>query len=276
LRSAGALLSHIDPQSAGTLVHELALALNGRGDSLRTLTTSSDKLAATFAAKTDVLDRLATNNTKLTHVFADHATDLGTAITNLKLLADSLQNASGNTAVLLDQGSQLMQQVADLIGSEKSNIDCTLHDLADLIDTTSTPERIQGLNDLLDIGPLAFGQTFAARDVLADGVWVRVNLLAQPGSPPAKYDPPHELPAVPAVPPCSSTVAAPSSAGGVNAATAASTSRDFVPAEVTAPSSGSPAPSSPASHVGAALAGVAAMLLAAGLAFRLVSRAARG
>ena len=264
LRSAGALLSHIDAERAGTLVHELAAALDGRGESLRTLTQSTDKLAATFAAKTDVLDRLATNNTRLTHVFADHATDLGTAITNLRLLADSLKNANGNTAVLLDQGSELMGQLADLISSQKTNLDCTLHDLADLIDTTSTPGRIEGLRSMLDNGPLAFGQVFDARDVLADGVWVRVNLLASPGDPPAKYDPPHELPATPAVPACTSNV------GGV------SRGPDFRPADVVAQSDTSAVGRSLPATGGAAMAGVAAMLLVAGIAFRWVSRATEG
>jgi phospholipid/cholesterol/gamma-HCH transport system substrate-binding protein len=264
LRSMGALLSHIDPNKAGTLVHELAVAVDGRGDSLRTLTKSLDTLATTFAAKTDVLDRLATNNTKLTHVFADHATDLGTSITNLKLLADSLKNANGNTAVLLDQGSQLMGQVADLVSAEKSNLDCTLHDLGDLIDATSTPARLDGLTTMLDVGPQAFGQVFGSRDVQDDGVWVRVNLMASPGAPPAKYDPPHELPTVPAIPACASTVGA------------ISHGPDFVPADVLAQSSSSAQGRSLPATGGAAMAGVAAMLLVAGFTFRWVSRAARG
>jgi phospholipid/cholesterol/gamma-HCH transport system substrate-binding protein len=260
LRSAGALLSHIDPERAGTLVHELALALNGRGDSLRTLTKSTDTLAATFAQKTDVLDRLATNNTKLTGVFAAHATDLGSSITNLKLLADSLKNANGNTAVLLDQGSELMGQLAELVASEKTSLDCTLRDLGNLIDITSTPARLAGTSNLLDNGPLAFGQVYGSRDVLPDGVWVRVNLLASPANPPAKYDPPHELPAVPQVAPCTSTIGA------------LSHGPDFVPSQ----SSGQPQARSLPATGGAAIAGVAAMLLAAGFAFRWVSRAARG
>ena len=40
LRSAGALVSSIDPDKAGSLVHELSLALDGRGQALRDLTTA--------------------------------------------------------------------------------------------------------------------------------------------------------------------------------------------------------------------------------------------
>ena len=263
LRSAGALLSQIDAERAGTLVRELALALDGRGESLRTLTKSMDTLATTFAAKTDVLDRLATNNTKLTRVFAEHSTDLGTSITNLKLLAESLKNANGDTAVLLDQGSQLMGQLADLVSAEKTSLDCTLRDLGNLIDATSTPGRLAGLRSMLDNGPQAFGQVFGSRDVLDDGVWVRVNLLASPGDPPAKYDPPHELPVVPAIPACQSTI------GGQ------SHGPDFVPSTVLAQSGGSGQRRSLPATGGAAMAGVAAMLLVAASAFRWVSRAAR-
>src|SRR4051795_13771235 len=135
---------------------------------------ANDELAATFAQKTDALDRLSTNNTAITHVLATHANDLGQSLTNLRLLADSLKNASGDTAVLLDQGSQLMGQLADLVDSEKGNLDCVLHDLGDVIDATSTPERLQGTTDLLTLGKPAFDLVVAAVDEEADGPWARV------------------------------------------------------------------------------------------------------
>src|SRR3954471_9933699 len=174
LRSAANLLHHIDADKAGSLVHELAQALDGRADSLRQLTIAADDLSSTFAAKTEVLDRLATNNTRLTHVLGDHATEFGQALTNLSLLADSLRNANGDTAVLLDQGSQLMGQLADLVDAEKGNLDCVLHDLAHVVDATSTPERLQGTTDLLVLGKPAFDLVVVATDLEDDGLWARV------------------------------------------------------------------------------------------------------
>ncbi|MEY2404821.1 MAG: phospholipid/cholesterol/gamma-HCH transport system substrate-binding protein [Acidimicrobiaceae bacterium] len=260
LRSASRLLHAIDPQKAGSLIHELALALNGRGDSLRQLTIANDELAATFAAKTDALDRLSTNNTTLTHVLADHANDFGQSLTNLSLLAESLKNANGDTAVLLDEGSQLMGRLADLVDAEKGNLDCVLHDLADVIDVSSAGNRVERTGDLLVNGKEAFDDVFATRDQEPDGVWVRVNLLEDPTNPAPQYVPPKPLPDVPAVPACASTI------GSVHHGP------DFVPSQVLAATTRtSRLPELPATG-GVAFLGLTGVLLAAAAAFRWVSR----
>lgn len=247
LRSAANLLEHIDPDKAGSLIHELSQALAGRSDSLRDLTLAADDLSSTFAAKTEALDRLATNNTKITHVLGDHANDFGQSLTNLSLLADSLRNANGNNAVLLDQGSQLMGQLANLVDAEKGNLDCVLHDLGDVIDMSSTPERLAGTDFLLQNGKAGFDLVVAAVDQEADGPWARVNLLVNPENPAQQYVPPRELPVVPTVPPCQSSIAAPrgpefvaaqSASPAANAAAAPAVSAvdgpDVVPADLTA------------------------------------------
>jgi phospholipid/cholesterol/gamma-HCH transport system substrate-binding protein len=260
LRSAANLLHHIDADKAGTLIHELALALDGRGDSLRELTIAADKLTQTFAQKTDVLDRLATNNTRITKVLGAHANDFGQSLTNLRLLADSLRNANGNTAVLLDEGSQLMGQLADLVSVEKGNLDCVLHDVGDLIDTTSTPNRIAGTTYLLENGRTAFDLVVASLDHDPDGVWARVNLLSDPNNPAPQYNPAHQLPPIPTVPACASTIRA--SAGP-----------DFVPAQVAAATTTITSFELPRTG-GGALVAVGALLLLAAAALRWVRGAA--
>jgi phospholipid/cholesterol/gamma-HCH transport system substrate-binding protein len=262
LRSAANLLSHIDAQKAGDLIHELAQALDGRADSLRNLTIAADDLSATFAQKTDVLDRLATNNTRLTHVLGEHATDFGQALTNLSLLADSLRNANGDTAVLLDQGSQLMGQLADLVDSQKSNLDCILHDLAHVIDATSTPDRLSGTAFLLENGKAGFDLVVKSIDQGPDGgPWARVNLLVDPNSAAPQYVPPHQLPPVLAGPPCTSTV--PASSGP-----------DFVPSQVAAETTKTSTVVELPATGGVTLIAVGAVLLLAAAALRWVRGAA--
>jgi phospholipid/cholesterol/gamma-HCH transport system substrate-binding protein len=262
LRSAANLLSHVDAQKAGSLIHELALALDGRGDSLRELTIAADELSATFAQKTDVLDRLATNNTRLTHVLGEHANDFGQALTNLSLLADSLRNANGDTAVLLDEGSQLMGQLADLVDSQKSNLDCILHDLADTIAITSTPARVQGTSDLLREGKPAFDLVVNSLDQGPDGgPWARVNLLVNSDDPAPQYVPAHQLPKIKPGLPCTSTV--PASSGP-----------DFVPAQLAAAATRTTRTIDLPATGGVTLIGLAAVLLLAAAALRWVRGAA--
>jgi len=264
LRSAARLLHGINTDKAASLVHELASALSGRSDSLRQLTTANDELAATFAAKTDALDRLSTNNTKLTHVLADHANDFGQSLTNLSLLANSLKNANGNTAVLLDQGSQLMTQLATLVDSEKGNLDCVLHDLSDVIDVSSDATRLANTGYFISNGRTGFDDVFATRDDDPDGVWVRVNLMANPTNPPPQYIPPKPLPAVPDVPACASSIAS------------VSHGPDFVPSQVEAAAASSAGSSVnlPATG-GVAFVGAAGVTVASAFIPRRVARVGR-
>lgn len=260
LRSASRLISGIDPAKAGSLIHELSLALEGRTQSLRDLTEAADELSATFVERTDVLDRLATNNTRLTRVVAEHRGSLGQALTNLRLIAESLREASPDLITVLDDGTELFGQAADLVADQKGNLDCILHDLVNVIDTATTPARLDGLRTLLTRAPAGFGAVWATRDVEADGVWVRVNLSVHPEHPAEQYVPPHELPAVPAVGACASVIGA----GTTSAA-------DFIPSAVVSVAASASLPATG----GLAVAWLAGILAATAAAFRLVARAER-
>jgi len=204
LRSASGLIDSINPDDAGTLVHEAAVGLNGRTDSLRQLTQAGDQLSTTFAARTPALDRLATNGTSLTHVVAEHRGALGQSLTDLHQVADALRNAKGDTALLLDRGSQLLTQAGDLVASQKKNLDCDLKILEVLTDETSTPRRQQELSALLTIGPTAFNGVWDTRDVEPDGVWVRVGFVANTNNPAPQFVPPKSAPPTKPVPGCQS------------------------------------------------------------------------
>ena len=207
LRSASALVSSIDPEAAGGLVHELALALDGRGESLRSLTASMDQLTSTFAERTDQLDRLARNSTRVIGVLADHRLSFGRSIQNLRAVAETLRNADGDTKVLLDIGPDFLTVTADLVADQKRNLDCLLTDLAPVLRTLAQPDQLDDLAQTLELSPLAFSYVAATVDQEADGPWVRVNLLAPAdGDDPKVYVPKKELPAVPSVPACASTL----------------------------------------------------------------------
>jgi phospholipid/cholesterol/gamma-HCH transport system substrate-binding protein len=224
LRSASALVSSIEPEAAGGLVHELSLALQGRGESLRSLTTSIDDLTATFVERTDQLDRLAENSTRVTGVLADHRLSIGQSLTNLRAVAETLRNADGDTRVLLEQGPAFLGTTADLVADQKQNLDCLLTDLDPVLRTMAAPEQLANLSDLLRLGPLAFSYAASTVDQEADGPWVRINLTVPVGgADPNVYVPPRTLPVVPSIPACDSTMAAVSAhrydAGSVAGAT---------------------------------------------------------
>ena len=228
LRSASALISSIDPEAAGGLVHELSLALDGRGEDLRTLATSIDTLTASFVERTDQLDRLAENNTRITRVLADHRLSFGRSIDNLRAVTEALRDADGDTRALLDSGPDFLEVTADLVADEKRTLDCLLTDLAPILRGLGSPESVGDLQELLRTGT-NFGLVAITTDHEADGPWVRVNLVApSEGEDPKVYVPPRELPVVPTVSACASdlTPAAVAAAGAPSGGSAAGPAND--------------------------------------------------
>ena len=131
------------PNKAGSLVHELSLALDGRGQALRDLTTGFDSITSTLAARTDALDRLAVNNTRITSVLADHRLSIGQSIANLRAVGEALRDSKGDLQSLLEVGPQFLTTTADLVADQKQNLDCLLTDLAPTLRMASSAQKLR-------------------------------------------------------------------------------------------------------------------------------------
>ena len=206
LRAASRILQSVDPDQTRTLVHELAVALEGRGETLRDLTVSSDALLATFAERTELLDSLSSNSTRLTRTVTERRAAMSSAVADLAALAETLRTVEPDTTVLLDRGTELLGQTADLVADVKDDLDCILHDLSDVIELTSTEANQENLRATLERGPAGLNYVWLTRDDEPGGLWVRVNLLFETENPAKQYVPPRELPPVPEVPACVSTL----------------------------------------------------------------------
>ncbi len=206
LRTASQVIGNVDPEQTRILVHELAVALEGRSDSLRDMTVSSDALLATFVENADLLDSLSANSTRLTRTVTEKRGALSSALTDLADLGESLRRAEPDTNILLERGTELLGTAADLVADVKGDLDCVLHDLDDVITLTTTDENLASTEQLLQTAPTAFEYIFLTRDEEPGGLWVRVHLISDFSNPARQYVPPTELPAVPQVPPCVSTL----------------------------------------------------------------------
>ena len=261
LRSASRLVSAIPPDAVNTLVHEAAVGVDGRQDSLRALVDAGDRLSQMLVQRTADLDRLATNNTRLTHVFTEHSPSLSASLRDLRAVADSLKNARGDTTLLLQRGSQLLGTAADLVAKHKADLDCDLKVLELVTDVTTTEQNLRGLQTVLTASPVAFDQLWDASDVdpipgyPQDPIapvarWLRVGFKVNPAYNQApQFNPPKELPAVMQVPACVSPLVA-------------TNAPDYVPAAATTPVTVL------SSTGGVAAVGIALALLAAALILR--------
>ena len=246
LRSASGVIASIPPEKLTTLIHEVAVGVEGRSEDLRALAVAGDELAATFAAETELLDRLAVDNTRLTRVFTEHRGDLASTLASLRQVSETLKTSRGDTSLLLDRGSVLLTELSALVASQKANLDCDLGVLDQLLDETTTPRRLAELRALLEIGPRAYAQFYDTIDLEPDGPWIRVGNIANDENLPAQYVPPRELPPVAAVQACSSELRAVQ-------LTTTRASGDYTPRTAAAPPSAAPLPATGAA--GAASAG---------------------
>lgn len=207
LRSASRVLEAVDPEQTQTLVHELALAMKGRGETLRSLTIKSDSLLETFAQRTELFDSLSKNSADLTRTVAERRDSLSSAITDLVALSETLETIEPNTRVLLERGTELIGRTAELVDAVKGDADCLLKDLDDVIDVAAADDNLATTQAVLDRLDENFSYGFMARDDGPGGVWLRVQiLLTETSNPPDAYVPHTELPAVPTVPDCVSTL----------------------------------------------------------------------
>src|SRR3546814_9625120 len=143
LRSASRVLGSVEPDATRTLIHELAVALNGRGEELRDLTVDSDALLATFAERADLLDSLSANSTRLTRTVTERRASLSSAVSDLAALAETLRAVEPDTRVLLDRGTELLGATADLDGAVQQDLDCLLSNLHPGIAVPQTTENLR-------------------------------------------------------------------------------------------------------------------------------------
>lgn len=208
LRAADDLISSIDPDDLRTVTRELALGLQGRSDDLRALIVEGARLSETFASRTETLDRLIVNNTRLTGTLARHSGSLVSSLEDLRALTDTLVSVRDRFGPLVDDGRALLAELVPLVRDHRDSLTCVFQAVDSLIDITTTPERLQGLETLLVDTPVATRQLRQATDVEEgpDGrlhQWVRVDLLDTADQPATDYEPNRATPPpVPDVPPC--------------------------------------------------------------------------
>lgn len=157
----------IDPEDAGTLVHELAVGWDGRAESLRELIDGVDQISTTFADNSELLDGLTKDLTRITHTVAQHRGELGDGIDNLAMLTASLAQVRGRLAALRDQGPVFVDRVNTLFAATEPDYSCTLDALGTTVPRVITPAGLQNLRKIFTNAPPlvhALTETFGVED----------------------------------------------------------------------------------------------------------------
>lgn len=129
-KSVDALLAAIDPDQVGTVVTELAAALDGRGDDLRRIITGSRALTERTVENGDEIDRFIADLGDLAGVLADNRDPLARSIDAFDAVTQTLDETRGPIEKLLRDGPSALQLVLRIVATTDAQLACTVDGLA--------------------------------------------------------------------------------------------------------------------------------------------------
>jgi phospholipid/cholesterol/gamma-HCH transport system substrate-binding protein len=243
------LVDAVPPEDLRTLVHELAIGLEGNGDSIRTIVTGLADTTSAFAERSDVLDRLATDLTRLTEALAEHRGSLASGVDDLAALAGTLAESRADVEALLAQEPSFTGRLADLLERSGGDLGCLTDALGTVGSAVTTDEHLRDIADLLQLGPQMLAVFRSVVDEEADGPYIRtiepvnLGLPGAPGAPVPQYGSAAAPPPVPGMPTCAASTAAPTaSPGDATAGTGDGTGEVGAPPAGATPAAPGPAP----------------------------------
>ncbi len=201
------LLNAIPPGDLNSVLHQLAIALNGHGQDLRTITDESRVFAQEFLAYQSQFEALLANAPPVLSAVSAVGPQLRQALANTAVLAQVLANRRGDLANAVDQGKTVAADLNTLLARQLPDLACLTHDFADLTANLDEPANLANLNTAL----LTNGYFFGAVDGVSpagravslypgdptrdDQFWLRTRLLLPPSQPQAsQYSVPKGLP----------------------------------------------------------------------------------
>lgn len=122
----GKLLAAVPPKDAKTITHELAVALDGRSSSIRSIIEDAHDLTGTLADNSQVLDDLSVQLTQLTHTLAGRKDKLASGITDLSTVTATLRESRTDLDAFLDQGPGVFAQLDRAIKRARPGLSCLL------------------------------------------------------------------------------------------------------------------------------------------------------
>ncbi len=203
----GDTLKAVDPDDTRTLVHELAVGVNGRGETIRDLIGDADQLTATLAANSGLLDQLATELTDVTGTLAAHRTRLADTAGNLADVTAEVRAASGDLVTVLQQGPGFLDQVESLLQTSRPGLDCLLTAGATPGPSIFNERTAATLRHVLTMLPTFQALVEDIAVVTPQATYLRATALVSLAGPKAAADYPDPLPkpARSAAPVCSAT-----------------------------------------------------------------------
>lgn len=205
--AADKLFASVPTDQLGTIVHELSLALAGRGQDLRTLVEAGDTFSRNTVAYQAAFRSLLDNAPPVLDTVASVGPQLQSSLRNTAVLAELLARRKDDIVNLFHTGTAFAQVSDQFLADNTPNLACLTHDLGDVGANLSAKANLDNLDLALMTNRAFFGpinslspQGHAAK--LGNGsverndqTWLRVRTLLPPQQPPASsYPVPNHIP----------------------------------------------------------------------------------
>ncbi|HZT66086.1 MAG TPA: MCE family protein [Acidimicrobiales bacterium] len=201
------LLDAVPPDDLNTVLHEMAVALNGRGQDMRTITDASRQFADEFLRYQDQFKSLLANSPPVLDSVSAVGPELRQALTNTAVLTQVLADRRFDMSTALVNGAEAGGDLQSLVGSQLPNLACLIHDFADLNANLGSGANLANLDTSLRTNEWFFGAVDAVApqgpakslwpgDPAHSQYWLRTRLFLPPKQPPAQsYAQVRDLPA---------------------------------------------------------------------------------
>jgi virulence factor Mce-like protein len=129
LEQTAELFASLTPDSVGTVVTELAVALDGRGERLRMLNRDSLELQRTLVDGMPEFERLIDSSEAVLAVLREQREALASSFGSGADLAEVFAEQRPNLDALLDRGTPALDRTTDLVVANAANLECLMTDM---------------------------------------------------------------------------------------------------------------------------------------------------
>lgn len=192
LEAATDLFRELPADDVGTVVHELATALDGRSDLLRELNRDVFDLNSTLVGGIPEFERLIDSSAPVLEELNEHRVALADSFSHLADVSDVLAENRPTLDRIVDEGTPFLRRFDAFVTNTRENQSCLFDDFLDLNRTIAQPENLRNLAEGLDLHEaFYFGADNVIQfDPVLEGVpWFRVNLLLFEEATARSYEP---------------------------------------------------------------------------------------
>ncbi|WP_370326177.1 MlaD family protein [Euzebya sp.] len=196
LELANEVFAPVDAQDAATVVAELADAVEGRSEDIRSILVDSATLSEAVGDNGTDFDRFFASSRTVNATLAENREELAQLITDLADSAELVGDIRGEVDGLLDTAPTVLDATTSLLARGRANLACSIRDLADLNTFVNQPENLANLEEAIRVNQYFFEafRIIGPTSIQGDP-WLRVQFLLEPQPTPVLYDPARPVPA---------------------------------------------------------------------------------